>query len=445
MINEGMDVARINASFADEAELARVAELIRSISPKVALLLDTMGHKIRVIGFEKEKKLKEGEKITLVGDNGSAAPRDTIKLTYPTLHKDVPVGTQILIDDGNLELKVDSIKGRAVTCEVVRGGTLRMKKTVNIPGVHLTFPGLSEKDKKDLKSAVKLNYDFVSASFVRSRKDAKLVRKELEGSDIKVIAKVEDYEGVRNFDEILEEVDGIMVARGDLGVELPLEQVPILQKRFIKRCREVGKPVIVATQMLESMRESERPTRAEVSDVANAIMDGADAVMLSAESSTGKYPVESVTMITKIANEVEGVMRPQVISHRTGASEETDVISEQVVDLVERLDLGAVVVLTRSGLSAASISRHRLNVPIYAVTVNPKLLRQLCLLRGVSAHYVSDFNSDRDVSLRKAIEVVYAQGRLRMDSRVAIVSGGSIQGKRVNSILEVASVKDIMG
>jgi pyruvate kinase len=445
MIDAGMRVARINASFADEPELTEVSTRIRSISPRVAIMLDTKGHKIRVDGFDKEFDIKTGENITLVSQTDSKAPKGGIVVTYPTLHKDVVVGTKILLDDGTMTLEVIEINGSAVICKVIAGGTLKPKKTVNIPNVHLTFPRLSDKDKRDIKTAVKLNFDLISVSFVRDANDIKAVRKIMGHTDIKLIAKVEDHEGVTNFDEILNEVDGIMVPRGDLGVELPLEDVPILQKQMIAKCREAGKPVIVATQMLESMREHNRPTRAEVSDVANAVMDGADAVMLSAETSTGNYPVESVKTMVRIAKKTESVLAPNPVLGRTEASEETDVLCRTVASLVDELKLKGVIVISKEGKTVRSLSRHRLKTPIWEISANPRLIRQSNLLRGVTGFYIKDFKKDRDESIRRAIEVVYAQGSLELLDKVAIISGSSITNKDTNSILEISTVKNIIG
>lgn len=323
MVNNGMTAARINASFADFAEMERVANLLRSISPEVTLILDLMGHKIRVTGFDQDITLNAGDEITLVSEN-SAASANTIKVTYDTLCDDVTRGTKILIDDGQIILQVKDIQGEQVISTVLYGGTLKRRKTVNIPGVHLRFPALSEKDRSDIKSAIEIGYDYVCGSFVRDEHDVELLQNELAGSSIKLIAKIEDYEGVQNFDKILEKVDAIMIARGDLGVELPIEQVPNIQREFIKKSRQTGKPVIVATQMLESMRENIRPTRAEVSDVSTAVMEGADAVMLSAETSTGKYPAESVEMMCKTIVATELGLPTAPVKGRTNAKEETD-------------------------------------------------------------------------------------------------------------------------
>lgn len=444
MIENGLQMARINASFADFAELERVSTQLRRLSPKVAVMLDTMGHKIRVTGFEADRKLNEGDKIILIPETQTESPEGTIQITYPNLHKFVNKNNKILIDDGNLVLIVKDVKAKEVHCEVKVGGTLKKRKTVNVPNVHLDFPTLPEKDKQDIRYAVDHNFDYISASFIRNVEDVMAVREEMGETDTKLIAKIEDAEGVEEFDEILKVVDGIMVARGDMGVELPLEEVPIKQKQFIQKCRMAGKLVIVATQMLESMRENPRPTRAEASDVANAVMDGTDAMMLSAETSSGKYPIESVITMNTIAKRAEQVLRPQPVWGRTDASEETDVLCKSLVSMVDELDLKGVIVISQTGKTVRSLARHRLKVPIWNISNNPKLIRQTNLFRGVEGIYVKQLNQDRDSLVAKAAEIVYTQGLLDINDKIAIISGSSIKKKSLNSILEIAQVKDLL-
>ena len=261
MYSAGMDIARINASFADFAELERVSNTLRTTSPRIGIMLDTQGHKIRVTGLEHEIQIE-----------GEISIPNTFDITYPDLYKDVSVGTRILLDDGNIQLVVKAIQDIEVICTVIQPGILKPNKTVNIPDVNLNFPAITEKDKADILFAVEHRFDFLSLSFVRNREDILTVRELIGDSNIKLIAKIENVQGVENFDEILAATDAIMIARGDLGIEIPFEKVPILQKQFIYKCRQAGKPVIVATQMLESMKESIQPTRAEISDVANAVM-----------------------------------------------------------------------------------------------------------------------------------------------------------------------------
>ena len=442
MISSGLSVARINASFADFEELERVSKQIRRLSPKVAIMLDTKGFKIRVTGFENERELKRDQIIYIGSENSQR--EDTLKITYDSLHRDIQPGMKILLDDGNIQLEVLSIEQDVVQCKVLQGGILKPKKTVNIPSINLNFPTLTEKDEKDIIFAKENNFDLVSLSFVRGREDILKVRKLLEGSDIKILCKIENQEGIDNFDEILEETDGIMIARGDLGVETPLENVPILQKQMIYKCRAVGKPVIVATQMLESMRDNIRPTRAEVSDVANAVMDGTDALMLSAETSTGQYPVQVIQEMTKIAYSAESVMNPNPILGHTQASLETDEICKQVFDLTNSLDLKGVLVISQTGKTVASLSRHRLNIPIWEVSNSFLRIRQDLLLRGVNGYYLETISDDRDLCTQEAVETVYSYGELDLNDKIAIISGSSIRHKTNNTILEIVNIKDVL-
>lgn len=448
MIVEGMDVARINASFADFAELARVSQLIRKLSPRVAVMLDTKGHKIRVTGFANERELKDGDTVIIVSEQykyEGELPQRFLAITYPTLHEEISRNAKILLDDGNMQLNVDDIKGSEILCTIEKGGILKPKKTVNIPGTHLNFPALSEKDAGDIKYAVENGFDLISASFIRNVQDVALIREAMGKTDCKLIAKIEDAEGLENFDEILQVVDGIMVARGDMGVEMPLEEVPIYQKQMVMKCRNVGKPVIVATQMLESMRENIRPTRAEVSDVANAIMDGADAIMLSAETSTGKYPKEAVKTMNSIALRVENVLRPQKVQGNTDACIETDELCRSLFDISEKIPLKGVIVISITGKTVRSLSRHRLNIPIWDICDNITQVRQNALLRGVKSYYLKNFPKDRDTTVKHSVEIVYSYGELDLNDKIAIISGSSIKNRSRNSILEIVEVKDIIG
>lgn len=448
MINNGMDVARINASFADFEELDKVSRIIRSLSPRIGLMLDTQGHKIRVTNISKEVSLNINDEVVIVPENFNRVdPSNSIyiHISYPTLHSDITRESKILLDDGNIILTVIDIQGEEILCKVQQGGILKPKKTVNIPNTHLNFPSLSIKDTEDIKYAVKNNFDFLSASFIRNIQDISSVREVMGNCNTKLIAKIEDREGINNFDQILPLVDGVMIARGDMGVEIPLEEVPIVQKEMIYKARSVGKPVIVATQMLESMKENIRPTRAEVSDVANAVMDGCDALMLSAETSTGKYPIQSVSMMNSIARRVENVLKPQRVDGLTQASIETDEICKVVFNLSSTLYLKGVIILSQSGKTSLSLSRHRLNIPIWEVSNNIRRVRQNSLVRGVKGYYIKDLPKDRDDSILKALECIYSYGELDLNDKIAIISGSSVKNRSNNSILEIVKVKDVIG
>lgn len=443
MINSGMSIARINASFADFNELTRVSTQIRSLSSHVTLLLDTMGHKIRVTGFEDEKTLVTGDKVVLLSEGTGKNP-EAIQVTYPTLAHDVTRGAKILLDDGNISLVVEDIIDQEVFCHIVQGGILKKRKTVNVPGIHLNFPKLSEKDFYDIRFAVENSFEYVSASFVRDIYDVQMIREAMGETDTKLICKIEDYEGVQNFEQILEVADGIMIARGDLGVELPIEKIPIFQKDFILKCREAGKPVIVATQMLESMKENIRPTRAEVSDVVNAVLDGSDALMLSAETSTGKFPVESIDMMRRAIIEAEKIQRTEIMFTKTEASDTTDNICIQAVKLVDELGLAGVIDLTKSGKTTASLSRHSFKGHIWSITNSAKLVRQLNLHRGVIASYLENLPVDRDQLIKTVVTMVYSRGDLEIGDSVIVISGSSIQPQAINDSLNVVKVSDFL-
>ncbi|MDD2578269.1 MAG: pyruvate kinase [Candidatus Dojkabacteria bacterium] len=440
MFKNGMQIARINASFADLTEVARVTETLREISPRITIMLDTQGAKIRVVDLEEEINILGT--VSLSSFN-SYIP-STIKISYPDLHLQLAKDTSIFLDDGLIELSVSEVKGSEIICNVVQSGLLKPNKTVNIPSINLNFPSITEKDKKDIQIALDQKLDYLSISFVRNANDLLNVKELIGESDIKIVVKIENREGVENFDEILELTDAVMIARGDLGVETPLENVPILQKQIIYKCRSKGKPVIVATQMLESMKNNIKPTRAEVSDVVNAIMDGTDALMLSAETSTGKNPIEAVKTMNKIALNTESVMKLTPIYGATSAHKEVDEISRNVALLTESLPLKGIIIFSDDKGTIASISRHRPTVPIWSISSDIKRVRQDSIFRSVKSFYINDLSDDRDDSIFKAMQTVYTYEELDLTDKVAIITGSSIKNKKDDLILEIATVKDVL-
>lgn len=433
MYSSGMSVARINASFADFAELERVSKTLRAISPKIGIMLDTQGHKIRVSGINQEIKIESEVSIP-----------NTFNITYPNLEKDIAIGTKIYLDDGNIQLIVKNINNGEIICNTVQPGILKPNKTVNIPDINLNFPSLTEKDKADISFAVEHRFDFVSASFIRNKEDIFAIREILNGSPIKLIAKIENQQGVENFDEILKEADGIMVARGDLGIEIPFEKIPILQKQFIYKCRMVGKPVIVATQMLESMRDDIQPTRAEISDVANAVMDGADTLMLSAETSTGKYPVQTVKTMQKIAKEAESVLQQSPIYGHTSAPLEVDELCRNLCDISQSMPLKGIIVISQTGNTIQSLCRHRPDTKIWEISNSIERIRQDGIIHGVKGYFTSNLPQDRDECTQVAVDLIYSQGELELNDKIAIISGSSIRHKDADAILEIVNVKDVL-
>ncbi len=443
MINVGLNAARINASFADHAELKRVSAQVRKISENVALIMDTKGHKIRVSSFKKEKILKAGEEIILHTKKSNKGIR-LITESSVNLAKQIPTKALILIDDGLLKLVVEETKEDEIHCKVIQGGILKKSKSVNIPGIHIDFPELSKKDYNDILYAKKLNFDFIAASFIRNVKDLRAIKKLVNDSDIKIIAKIEDGEGVVNFDEILKEADGIMVARGDLGVEIPAEKVPLLQQEFIDKCNAIGKPVIVATQMLQSMVNNITPTRAEVNDVADAIMDGTDAIMLSAETSTGKYPFEAVKEMSNIALEIEKSIEPVDMLPSPLAQPTTNAIAESVIDTCRALPIDKIIVATASGTTAKTIARFRPKQPIFAFTGSEVAKRHLSISRGITADILEESSATRDTGVQLLVKLAKKKGHVSDSDFVIVVSGANIMGQGQTNMMEVNRVEQIV-
>jgi len=403
----GMNVARLNFSHGTQQDHALVIERVRAISARlscsIAILQDLQGPKIRVGALQggQPARLVDGATITITSRNvvGTA---DLVSTTYKPLPTDVKVGDRILLDDGLLELRVLSANETDVVCQVVHGGLLKEHKGINLPGVAVSSPALTEKDRDDLKFGVMHGVDYVALSFVRRPEDIReaqqLIRQyqaelgskksQLSSLPIPLIAKLEKPEAIQHLDDILEVVDGVMVARGDLGVEMAPEKVPLIQKRIIAKCNDLGLPVITATQMLESMITNPRPTRAEASDVANAILDGTDAVMLSAETATGVYPIEAVEMMVRIALETEAgnktARQPQC-----KRLSQSHAVSHAARALTEEASVQAVVVFTRSGNSAHLISKDRPRTPILAYTPSERVYFQLALWWGVWPHRIT--------------------------------------------------------
>lgn len=301
MYEAGMKIARINGAFADNAELERVGKLMKSVSPDIDLMLDIKGHQVRFNKFKDDIELTKGMEIEI----GSSEDDLVYPVTYPELYKDLQIGNVIVCDDGNVKAEVTAIGDKGFTVKILEGKVLKGGKSLNVPGVHLNNPPLTERDKEQIRFCAERNWEFVAASFIRTMEDVKIVREALNGSTMKFIAKVEDQEGVNNIDDIIENTEGVMIARGDMGIEMPMEKIPFVQKMIIKKCKEKNKISITATQMMKSMAENPIPTRAEVSDVANAVIDGTDYVMTSEESSTGKYPAETIQMMQRIIIESE--------------------------------------------------------------------------------------------------------------------------------------------
>ena len=393
MILEGMNIARFNMSHGDYEEhgkrLAMLKRLREELNLPIATLLDTKGPEIRLGDFEqKQVVLKQGQLFTLTTTE-ILGNKESAYITYPGLPFDVMPGNRILIDDGLVEMEVECVVGEEIRCLVKNTGVISARKGVNVPGASLSLPFINEKDYNDLKFAVEQGFDFIAASFTRTAEDIrelKQILKELGGEKIKIIAKIENSQGVENLDEILKLADGIMVARGDMGVEIPLEEVPVIQKEIIKKVYGVGKQVITATQMLDSMMQYPRPTRAEANDVANAVYDGTSAIMLSGETASGKYPLECVRTMVRIAGRTEMDIdyRKRFLQNKFSTEGNiTNAISKATINAAMELDAKAIVTVTESGRTAYMISRYRPFCPVIACTSKEQTYRQLSMSWGI--------------------------------------------------------------
>ncbi len=388
MLLAGMNVARLNFSHGNYEDHAERIKRLRSASEELdlplMLLQDLQGPKIRVgelpaVGM----MLTEGDSLRLVPIADDTGQPNTVGIDYPYVAEEAEPGTQVLLDDGLLELQVEKVDNQAVGCKVVKGGLLKSHKGVNFPTLNLRLPSMTEKDKRDLDFGIEQGVDIISLSFVRKPEDIQMLKALLKekGADIPVLAKLEKPQAIANLEAIIDECDAIMVARGDLGVEMSPEKVPLIQKQIIQVCNQKGIPVITATQMLDSMIHNPRPTRAEASDVANAIMDGTDAVMLSGESAVGDYPVESVKMLARIAIEVEPAI--QFVNYPPSHPDDAEAICEALHAIEDVIDLQCIVTFTETGYTAELASGERPKVPIVAYTLHPKVYHRLSLNWGV--------------------------------------------------------------
>ena len=448
LIRTGMNAARFNFSHGSHEEHLNRLNLLKSVRDSmgrpVAAILDTKGPEIRIRSFEtKSISLEAGDSFTLttreVQGNGSL-----VSVTYPELHKEVSVGQEILIDDGLVALKVEEINGQDIRCVVENGGALSANKSINIPGVHIHLPALTEKDVSDIRFGVENDFDFIAASFVRRAADVQAVREVLDrfgGQEVRIIAKIENQEGVDNIDEILEAADGIMVARGDLGVEIPAAKVPILQKQIIRKGLQAGKPVITATQMLDSMMRNPRPTRAEVSDVANAVFDGTSCVRLSGETAGGKYPLEALTAMVNIVEEAEQSIHywRQFEKRRViPASNINDAITHTCCLTAKDLEAKAILAATNSGRTARMICRFRPACPVAALTMHEKVRRQLAICWGVIPFLTGEVTStDRIFSLSAEVAL---KERLVQNGDTVVITAGVPLGKSGSTNLIKAAI-----
>lgn len=450
LISEGMDVARLNFSHGTHEEQKRRMDMVKKLRKEsgkpVALLLDTKGPEIRTRDFENGKvEIKEGDTFTLtprdlLGDSSVAS------ITYSDLYNDVEIGTRILIDDGLIELVVTEINDRDLRCLVVNGGIVSNHKGINVPGVHLNMPYMSQKDVEDILFGIEQDVDFIAASFVRSAKDILKIRKLLDengGERINIISKIENAEGVKHIDDIIYVSDGIMVARGDMGVEIPGEEVPIIQKMIIRKVYNAGKQVITATQMLDSMMKNPRPTRAETTDVANAIYDGTSAIMLSGETAAGLYPIESVQTMVRIARRTEKDInygKRFFENERKSSHSVTDAVCHATCTTAIDLNASAIIAVTKSGTAARMISKYRPVCNIIAGTTSDKAYRQLNMSWGVTPIHLEE-KSEIFELFDHAVEGGKERGLLKAGDKVVITAGVPLGVSGNTNMLKVQEVE----
>lgn len=426
MSKAGMDIVRLNMSHGDHESHAKVIKSIKTLNQKVKhpipVLIDTQGPEIRTGDMEGELELKQGDILSIVG-RASNVEESSIHINYDDLIDTVQEGDIITVDNGLINLKVLEKEDQHMKVEVIDGGMLKSKRHVNLPGIRVNLPAITKKDRKDILFAIEQEVDFIALSFVREAADIQELKELLrdKAGKIKIIAKIEDQEGVRNIDEIIQEADGIMVARGDLGVEIKAEELPNVQRTIIHKCHQYGKRVIVATHLLESMIDNPMPTRAEVTDVANAIYEGTDAIMLSGETTVGKYPLKCIDYLDRISRTSE---QGESLKFERDLIQDNDKqhLAQSAVLLAESLDAAGIVVITRRGLTAHNVTNCRpQKTPIYAFTNEARTRRQLSLNRGVISTRI-EFSSDPEKTLQHAFEVLKGKYGFTNRDKVVVVS-----------------------
>ncbi|MFD3445335.1 pyruvate kinase [Microbacteriaceae bacterium 4G12] len=447
LMEAGMNVSRLNFSHGSHEEhaarIVNIREAAKQAGKTVAILLDTKGPEIRTHDFENgQAELKTGAEV-IISMEPVLGTAEKFSVSYTGLYEDVDTGSRILIDDGLIELQVLDKANGEIRTKVLNSGLVKNKKGVNVPNVSIKLPGITEKDVQDIIFGIEQGVDFIAASFVRKASDVLEIRELLEAhgaQHIQIIPKIENQEGIDNIDSILEVSDGLMVARGDMGVEIPPEEVPLVQKRLIKQCNESGKPVITATQMLDSMQRNPRPTRAEASDVANAIFDGTDAIMLSGETAAGQYPLESVKMMATIASRVERSLQYQDLFRKRMKEAKTtitDAISQSVAHTAIALDVAAIVTPTESGYTAKMISKYRPKSPIVAVTFDERVCRKLALVWGVQAYVSAKKVDSTDAMLETAVQTGMDSGMIGFGDTVVITAGVPVGESGTTNLMKI--------
>ena len=445
LFEAGMNVVRMNTAHANEEGIKQIIKNVRSVSRHIGILIDTKGPEVRTTGCAEPIQFWEGDMVKIFGRPEMDSTHEMINLSYTNFASDVREGCHILFDDGAIDMEVMAINGPAVIAQVKNDGVLGAHKSVNVPGVHIALPTLTDKDRKNIKLAIDQDIDFIAHSFVRSAADVRAVQAILDAfnSDIKIISKIENQEGVDNIDEIIEASYGIMIARGDLGIEVPIERIPGIQREIIHKCIMAKKPVIVATQMLHTMISNPRPTRAEVTDIANAIYSHTDALMLSGETASGKYPVEAVQTMSAIAEQAEKDLSQRGVID-VPLSENCDIrefMAYSAIEATEKLGVKGIITDSTTGNTARMLAAFRGPHPVLAICYNEKLQRLLNLSYGVIPVYQKEHIGTEELFLA-AVRMLRQKGYIDLDDRIAYLSG-NIGAGGGTKFLEINNVKEV--
>ena len=445
LFDAGMNVVRMNTAHASAEGMWTIVNNVREVSHHIGILIDTKGPEIRTTGCESPIHYNTGDVVKIFGRPEMDTEHDIINLSYRNFAQDIHIGDDILFDDGALAMKVLDINGPAVIAQVQNEGNLGSHKSVNVPGIHIDLPALTEKDIQNINLAVDMDIDFIAHSFVRNASDVKAVQDILDerGSDIKIISKIENQEGVDNIDEIIEASYGIMIARGDLGIEVPIVRIPGIQRSIIRKCVRAKKPVIVATQMLHTMIHNPRPTRAEVTDIANAIYYRTDALMLSGETATGDYPVEAVRTMAQIAEQAEKdkVRENDIVIPISPKCSVREFLSRSAIEATETMNVKGIITDSSTGQTARNLAAFRGPNPVLAICYNEKLQRWLNLSYGVIPVYQKEHISSQELFLA-AVRMLRQKGYLELDDRLAYLSGSFGKGGGT-TFLEINTAREV--
>ncbi len=444
LFEAGMNVVRLNTAHQDLEGSRKVVESVRNVSDEIAILIDTKGPEIRTTVARDPIEMIAGEMIEIIGNPDMPCIPGRLSVTYVNFVEDLAIGNRILIDDGEIEMIVESKNEKSLICKVMNSGFVKSRKSVNVPGVSIKLPSLNEKDKDYIQFAIDNDVDFIAHSFVRTKEDVMAIQSILREhqSKIKIIAKIENQEGVENIEEILNHVYGIMVARGDLGIEISGEKIPGIQRMLINACIRRKKPVIIATQMLHTMIDHPRPTRAEISDVANAIYSGTDALMLSGETAYGQYPAEAVNMMTRIALEVESSRESQGATISSIDNEIAAFLANTAFHASKDLNISAVVIDTLTGRTGRYMAAFRNRNPVFAACYSVRVMRELALSYGIYPFYM-DPKENTDTFKGSVVSYLLDHGELDPSDRIVVV-GGSFGPRKGASFLEISKVSDLL-